>query len=68
MNILLRGVLLDIIFIPTKHLPWNSKTCVFVHVLFSLGMSELDDKVSHLKQDMNLYRRQFENKRGDDEV
>jgi len=31
-------------------------------------MSELDDKVSHLRQDMTLYRRQFDNKRGDDEV
>ena len=32
------------------------------------GMSELDDKVAHLRQDMSLYRRQLENKRGDDEV
>lgn len=32
-------------------------------------MSELDDKVAHLKQDMSLYRRQVDgNKRGDDEV
>ena len=31
-------------------------------------MSELDDKVAHLRQDMSLYRRQLENKRGDDEV
>ena len=32
------------------------------------GMSALDDKMSHLKQDMTLYRRQHDNKRGDDEV
>jgi len=32
------------------------------------GMSELGDKVAHLMQDMSLYRRQLENKRGDDEV
>lgn len=33
------------------------------------GMSELDDKVAHLKQDMSLYRRQVDgNKRGDDEL
>jgi len=31
-------------------------------------MSELDDKVAHLRQDMSLYRRQLGNKRGDDEV
>ena len=31
-------------------------------------MSALDDKMSHLKQDMTLYRRQHDNKRGDDEV
>jgi len=31
-------------------------------------MSELDDKVAHLRQDMSLHRRQLENKRGDDEV
>lgn len=31
-------------------------------------MSELDDKVAHLRQDMSLYRRQLETKRGDDEV
>lgn len=36
--------------------------------LFSKGMSELDDKVSHLRQDMNLYRRQLDSKRGDDEL
>lgn len=33
------------------------------------GMSELDGKVAHLKQDMSLYRRQVDgNKRGDDEL
>lgn len=33
------------------------------------GMSELDDKVAHLKQDLSLYRRQVDgNKRGDDEL
>lgn len=32
------------------------------------GMSELDDKLTHLKQDMSLYRRQVDNKRGDDEL
>lgn len=31
-------------------------------------MSGLDEKVAHLRQDMSLYRRQLENKRGDDEV
>jgi len=36
--------------------------------LMTKGMSELDDKVSHLRQDMTLYRRQFDNKRGDDEL
>ena len=35
---------------------------------FLEGMSELDDKVAHLRQDMSLHRRQLENKRGDDEV
>lgn len=40
--------------------------CSF-HCCFK-GMSELDNKVSHLRQDMSLYRRQLENKRGDDEV
>lgn len=34
----------------------------------SKGMSALDDKMSHLKQDMTLYRRQHDNKRGDDEL
>ena len=32
------------------------------------GMSALDDKMSHLKQDITLYRRQHDKKRGDDEV
>lgn len=31
-------------------------------------MSELEDKVSHLQQDMTLCRRQIDTKRGDDEV
>ena len=50
------------------------KSCVLklvnkLSVLLVLeGMSELDDKVAHLRQDMSLYRRQLENKRGDDEV
>ena len=43
-----------------------SITCLFC--LFLEGMSELDDKVAHLRQDMSLHRRQLENKRGDDEV
>ncbi|XP_020626719.1 uncharacterized protein LOC110064057 [Orbicella faveolata] len=34
----------------------------------SKGMSGLDEKVAHLRQDMSLYRRQLENKRGDDEL
>ena len=32
------------------------------------GMSALDDKMSHLKQDTTLYRRQHDKKRGDDVV
>ena len=43
-----------------------SINCLFC--LFLEGMSELDDKVAHLRQDMSLYRRQLENKRGDDVV
>ena len=31
-------------------------------------MSDLDDKVTHFKQDMTLYKRHFENKRSDEEV
>lgn len=31
-------------------------------------MSELEDKVCHLQQDMTLCRRQIDTKRGDDEV
>ena len=44
---------------------------VFLYFSFLIdleGMSALDDKMSHLKQDMTLYRRQHDNKRGDDEV
>ena len=44
----------------------SSIICLFCR--FLEGMSELDDKVAHLRQDMSLYRRQLENKRGDDEV
>ena len=52
--------------------------CVFVIYIFIVifqlfssfheGMSALDDRVSHLKQDVTLYRRQHDSKRGDDEV
>ena len=42
--------------------------CYFSFLFVHEGMSALDDKMSHLKQDMTLYRRQHDNKRGDDEV